>query len=159
MPLPIKALDRLIERLAATYGTDWTRKWEGLETAAIKTVWAAELDVFGTPQGLARIAWAITNLPDRCPNAIEFKRLCYQAPTAEEKQLPAPAADPERVKAELAKLGHVASNSRPRTVRGDMRDWARRLIARHDAGEKIRPVSLRFAREAMGVQATETNGA
>jgi hypothetical protein len=32
---------------------------------------------------------------------------------------------------------------------GDQKDWARRLIAKHEAGERIRPISLRFAREAL----------
>jgi hypothetical protein len=27
--------------------------------------------------------------------------------------------------------------------------WAWRIIARHDAGEKVRPICLRFAREAL----------
>lgn len=30
-----------------------------------------------------------------------------------------------------------------------MKDWARVLIARHEAGENVRPISLRFAREAL----------
>jgi hypothetical protein len=33
--------------------------------------------------------------------------------------------------------------------RGDPKAWAKRLIARHEAGERIRPISLRFAREAL----------
>lgn len=148
MPLSTKATDRLIERLAATYGADWTRKWAGLETPAIKTVWAAELEVFDSEPGLARIAWAVHNLPERCPNAIEFKRLCYQAPAADEPLLPAPAADPERMKAELAKLGGASKKPTPASP-GHMKDWARRLVARNDAGDKIRPISLKFAREAL----------
>lgn len=31
----------------------------------------------------------------------------------------------------------------------DPKAWARRIIARHEAGENIRPISLRFAREAL----------
>jgi hypothetical protein len=31
----------------------------------------------------------------------------------------------------------------------DPKAWARKLIARHEAGERIRPISLRFAREAL----------
>lgn len=148
MPLPLQAVDRLVERLHVTYGGEWVRKWEGLEPAAVKTLWAAELEPFS--DSLHRIAWALQNLPERCPNAIEFKRLCYQAPAPEEKLLPAPAANPERVKAELAKLGGL----RPQAAQGNldhMKDWARRLIARHEAGEKLRPIQLRFAREALGL--------
>ena len=33
----------------------------------------------------------------------------------------------------------------------DPKDWARRIIARHEAWEAIRPITLRFAREALKV--------
>jgi hypothetical protein len=35
----------------------------------------------------------------------------------------------------------------------DHKEWARRLIARHEGGENLKPVVLRFAREALGVKA------
>lgn len=148
MPLPINVIDRLIERLAVTYGDEWSRKWAQLDPMAVKTIWAAELESFSG--NLDRIAWALSNLPDRCPNAIEFKRLCYQAPAPEEKQLPAPQANPERMKAELAKLGGLRTQQQAGNP-GHMKDWARRFIARHEAGEKIRPLYLKWAREALGI--------
>lgn len=145
MPLSIKATDRLIERLMATYGAEWTRKWAGCKPEAVKTVWMNELEALESEAGHARIAWALSNLPDRCPNAPEFKRLCFQAPAPDEPLLPAPAADPERVRAEIAKLGGASKRPMP----ADMKDWARRLVARHEAGEKSRQISLKFAREAL----------
>jgi hypothetical protein len=57
-----------------------------------------------------------------------------------------PAANPERMRAELAKLGHVL---RPKVGHDHHKDWARRIVARHEAGEKVRPIALRFAREAL----------
>ena len=33
----------------------------------------------------------------------------------------------------------------------DQKAWARWIIARHEAGEAIRPITLRFAREALKV--------
>lgn len=151
MPLPIEAVDRLIERLHATYGVQWIREWEGLSPAAVKSLWAAELEALSSPAGMKRIAWAVANLPERVPNAITFKRLCYQAPATEDLQLPAPGASPERVAAELAKLGPIARKP-SRTAPGN-KDWAHRFIARHDAGEKIRPLYLKWAREALGIPA------
>ena len=32
------------------------------------------------------------------------------------------------------------------------KDWARSILGRYEAGENVRPVALRFAREAMGVK-------
>ena len=150
MSLPVKAIDRLFERLALTYGAAWMRQWEGLNLNDIKAMWAHELA--GYASRLDAIAWALEHLPPRCPNILEFKALCREAPRHEPLPLPEPPADPERVKAELAKLGHVPAPKRASShVTVDHKAWAKRIIARAEAGEKVRPVSLRFAREALGI--------
>jgi hypothetical protein len=132
----------LFERLAATYGAQWVRQWADVPMTDVKAAWAHELSVFTS--SLSRIAWALENLPPKCPNVIEFKALCRQAPAPSVPCLPEPKADPERVKAELAKLA-----SRSPYGKQDPKDWARRILARHEAGEKLNPTSLRFAREAL----------
>lgn len=147
MSLPLKAIDRLFERLSATYGDDWTRRWAGQEEVKVKTVWAHELAVYA--HRLEDIAWALENLPARAPNAIEFRNLCRSAPRAEAPALPEPKADPARLQAELAKLAEVRKITK---VKIDHKAWARRILAAHEAGEKIRPVSLRFAREALRIK-------
>lgn len=149
MSLPLETVDRIFRRLGATYGRQWAAMWDGLDTRDVKSMWGHELSAFAGA-GMHRIAWALENLPERAPNAIEFKRLCFQAPAGEEKQLPSPAADPARVQAELAKLGGMRP-ARNAGNPGHMKDWARSLVARHEAGEKIRPISLRFAQEALGI--------
>lgn len=148
MSLPVKAIDRLFERLALTYGAAWVRQWEGLDMNDIKAMWAHELSGFSGR--LEAIAWALENLPERCPNVIEFRNLCREAPRPQAMPLPEPPADPERVRAELAKLGHVPASQRAGvTAKVDHKAWAKRIIARHESGEKVRPISLRFAREAL----------
>lgn len=150
MSLPLKAIDRLFERLLATYGNDWTARWAGNDPALIKTAWAHELAAY--TNHLECIAWALENLPPRAPNAIEFKQLCRQAPRKDDTPaLPAPKADPARVQAEFAKL-REAFKANP-SAAYDHKQWARIIIARHEAGEKIRPLNLRFAREALGIAA------
>jgi hypothetical protein len=147
MSLPLKAVDRLFDRLIATYGRDFSSKWEGLDQAAIKTSWSHEL--YGFTSNLGSLAWALENLPERAPNVIEFRNLARRAPATPEKQLPAPKADPERVAAELAKLAPIR---RERNFSGDDgKDWARRLVARHQAGERLRPIQIRFAHEALRI--------
>lgn len=148
MSLPAKAIDRLFNRLAATYGAQWTRQWADLPISDIKTAWAHELAVFGS--SLHRIAWALENLPPKCPNVIEFKNLCRAAPAPEVPRLPEPKADPERVKAELARLGHVRRESVSST-KTDHKAWAKTIVARHEAGDNINPTTLRFAREALNM--------
>ena len=150
MSLPLKAIDRLFERLAATYGREWVSRWEGLDQNAIKAMWSHELGAYANH--LEEIAWALENLPPRAPNVIEFKQLCRSAPRREEApQLVAPAADPSKVNAELAKLRDMLK-VKP-AMNHDGKAWAKRIIARHQAGDKINSAPLQMAREALGVAA------
>lgn len=145
MSLPIKAVDRLFERMAATYGGQWSRQWADVPMSDVKAAWGHELS--GYAENLKALAWALENLPERCPNVIEFRNLCRRAPQPEAPKLPEPKADPERVQRELSKLGDVRKKVMSTTV--DHRAWANRIISRHDAGERINMTSLRFAREAL----------
>lgn len=147
MSLPTKAIDRLFERLAATYGAQWSRQWADVPMNDVKTAWAHELA--GYAGSLQSVAWALENLPERCPNVIEFRNLCRRAPQPETPRLPEPTADPERVQRELSRLGDVRKKVMSTSV--NHRSWAHRIIALNDAGERISPTSLRFAREALRI--------
>ena len=148
MSLPIKAIDRLFERLGATYGATWTRQWADIPIGDAKSAWAHELAGFNGQ--LEALAWGLENLPEKCPNVIEFRNLCRRAPAPELPRLPEPKADPERMRRELSKLGQIKQQVLSvKTL--DSKEWARRLIARHEGGENIKPVCLRFAREALGI--------
>lgn len=149
MSLPIAWIDRIFERLTLRYGRDFLGRWEGIPIADVKADWANVLGGFFT-QPLA-IAWALDNLPDsKPPTAQEFRALCRKSPPADVPQLtgPEPKADPARVAAELAKLRAADDGERP-----DCKGWARRILARHQAGERIPPLNVRMAREALGVTA------
>jgi hypothetical protein len=145
MTLPIKAIDRLFERLGATYGAAWTRQWVDIPINDVKTAWAHELQ--GYSSNLQPIAWALENLPERCPNVIEFRNLCRHAPAPEVPRLPEPKIDPERLKQELAKLSSIRASVAPGL--NDGRDWARRIIGRLEAGERINPATLKCAKDAL----------
>lgn len=147
MSLPLKAIDRLFSRLGATYGAAWDRGIGTTPIADIKAAWAHELSGFSDKMEL--LAWALENLPEKCPNVIEFRNLARRAPAPEAPKLPEPKADPERVRAELAKLSPVVSSIKAPTAAYDPKAWAKRLIARSDAGEKLNPTTLRFAKEAL----------
>lgn len=152
MSLPMKAIDRLFERMAAAYGSQWSRMWEGVPIQDVKTEWMHDLAEFATDAGMRRIAWALDNRTDRPPNAIQFRNLCRQAPSESAPALPLPPANPERMREELAKLGHLDKSKRM-TTSGSIghKEWAKRLIARHEAGEVVRPISLRFAKQALRI--------
>ncbi|MEN9885451.1 MAG: hypothetical protein RL758_29 [Pseudomonadota bacterium] len=152
MSLPAKAIDRLFERLAATYGAAWTRQWADVPINDVKSAWAHELA--GFTGRLEAIAWALENLPEKCPNVIEFKNHCRRAPMPEAPKLPEPKADPERVKAELAKLKVMVNKPQQKST-VDHKAWAKAILDRKDAGARINPTTLRFAQEALRKNRTE----
>ena len=140
MSLPSAAIDWVFDRLAATYGRDWLRKFDGIDPNAVKASWGHELDGFSND--LHAVAYALENLPEQVPNVIQFKAICRRAPTIAAPQLPSPPADPARVAAELAKLGGMRKPSPSQYVGG--RDWAHRIMQKVDAGF---PVGI-YARKA-----------
>jgi hypothetical protein len=145
MSLSNQAIDRLFTRLGATYGAQWDKSLGSAPLGDVKTLWAHELSTYAN--SLHRIAWALENLPARCPNVIEFKQLCRQAPAPEALALSEPKADPERLKRELAKLADIKKAVVADKV--DHKAWAKKIMFRYTAGERINPTSLRFAREAL----------
>lgn len=160
MSLSLKAVERIHERMALTYGAQYARMWSGLDRSGLLEMWCTELEPFASQTGFQRIAWALENLPDRCPNLIEFKSLCRMARVESEAQpLPPPVANPVRVRAELERLGYKPKDQRLQTGAIDHKAWARRLIARHDAGEILRPYTLRCAQDALRVTAAAGQGA
>lgn len=126
MPLSEKALDRMFQRLAATYGAAWSRAFGDVPISDVKTAWAHELDAFG--DHLDMLSWALENLPERAPNAIEFRNLARRAPAPEVRRLPLPDADPERMREALSGIGQP-------TERPDNLEWARKIIAAVKGGE------------------------
>ena len=146
MSLPTNVIDRLFQRLAATYGASWDRSMGSAPVGDVKTAWAHELQGFG--HRLDALAWALENLPERCPNVIEFRNLARKAPEPETPRLPEPPADPARLRAELAKLQPIIDAAR-NAVTTDRLAWARRIVCRADAGVRVAPATLKIARDAL----------
>jgi hypothetical protein len=109
-----------------------------------KSAWAYELAPF--KNHLHRVAWALENLPDRCPNVIEFKKLCRMAPEPEAIKLPEPKADPERLKVELGKLAPLREKLAAKPESIDCRQWAKDILS---APKGRTPTVLQMARNAM----------
>ncbi len=144
MSLPTPWVDKIFDKLTLIYGQSFLRRWSDIDLNAVKSDWAHELAGFA--QHPRAIAWALQNLPpERPPTVLEFRALARKTPADDKPQIEAPAADPSRIAAELAKLAPVL---RRREVKDD-KEWARRIIAREAAGDPVRPICLRFAREAL----------
>jgi hypothetical protein len=141
-----KAIDRLFQRLSATYGAAWDRSLGETPLSDIKTIWAHELSAF--EGSLHRVAWALENLPERCPNVIEFRNLCRNAPSpVVEMRLDTPKADPQRVAQELAKLSTMKNATTESAY--DPRSWAKAILRNHKGGIKQNPTALQMAKDAV----------
>lgn len=132
MSLPTKAVDRIFERMAATYGASWDRSLGQSPLTDVKGAWGHELSGFA--ERLSDIAWALDNLPERVPNVIEFRNHVRRAPASEVLRLPEPKADPARIAAELAKLAPLRVEG---TARRNDTAWAHRIVAKKKAGVPV----------------------
>lgn len=143
MSLPKAWIDEIFTRLTVRYGRTFMSRWDGVDIELVKADWAKELAGFANwPEA---IAYAFDHLDsERPPTATMFRQVATKAPRVERERLEAPKADPERVQAELAKLTHASLNGKQ-----DPKDWARRIVTRHQAGEKVNPMSLRLANQAL----------
>lgn len=145
MTMPLPWVEKIFRKLTLVYGRDFLSRWEGQEINGVIDDWALELAGFANwPEA---IGWALNNLPaDRPPTVLQFRDICRRAPGKAMLALPEPPADPERLKAELAKLASV-----PVVQRQDPKAWAQRIMARHAHGDRLSTISVRFAREAIGI--------
>jgi hypothetical protein len=154
-PLQVKPVVRkLFMLLHGSYGTLFLSKFATGEKdaagrdkgirAAMK-VWESKLSRFDDSTIEAAADRLSTQHPEFPPNLPQFESLCIalmpRKTYAEEAglpRLPAPApAAPIEVSFEL---------------RGDGKDWARRILARNEAGDRIRSYTLQCARQALGLE-------
>lgn len=144
MSLPIPWIEKIFSKLTVAYGNEFLNRWKGIDINDVKTDWSDCLT--GYQQSPQAIAFALENLPDsKAPTAQEFRALCRRAPASSAPQLPEPKADPARVAAELAKLAPV----RQAHARVDHKAWAKTILANNEAGHKLNPTTLLFAKQAM----------
>jgi len=142
MNLSMKACDHLFNRLLAEYGAQWSKQWQDVPIQDAKNAWARELGQYAGR--LEAIAYALDNLPERAPNAVQFRNLCRSAPAPAVLALPGPEANPARMREELAKLGHV-TGAKVQTTTG--MHWAEKVL-RRSMVERVSPTVLRMAKAA-----------
>ena len=152
-PLVSPAVRKLFILLHGSYGSLFISKFSTGEKdakghdkgirAAMK-VWESKLQRFPNDVLETAADRLTAEHPEFPPNLPQFEALCVAVmprPTyAEENNL---VRLPPPVVAPVELVGFEP--------RGDDKDWARRLLARHDAGEVLKPIQLRFAREALGL--------
>ena len=142
-----EVIDAIFAKLAVRYGAVWMRQWDGLDMNLVKSDWGSELSGFVT--NLEPLRHALRHLPERCPNVAQFRTLANSCPLPEFKALPAPKADERVVAEQIAKQTGLKKVLAPAA---DPKEWARRILARNEAGDKIRPYTLLSARQALGME-------
>ena len=146
MTLPAKVVDRLFERLAATYGRQWYALWADTPVNDVKSAWSHELGGFA--RNLEALAWALEHLPEAAPNVIQFRNLARQAPSPDVPRLPEPALDAERVKASLRLLQSL-TNPPLKKENFDGLKWAKRIMQRVGKGDPPCRAAVTLAKEAL----------
>ena len=86
MALPDSWVDHLFAKLAVRFGDAWTRKWEGIQMAAVRADWAAVLDGLPGPA----LQHGLNNLPREFPpTAHQFRDLCIRRADDDRATVPA----------------------------------------------------------------------
>ena len=146
MSLPIEWTEKIFKKLSLAYGRDFLGRYEGLPLADVKTDWSHELSGFEAhPEAIKH---ALQNLhPSKPPTVYEFREWCAKAPKMAALELPLPPQDPAIVAAIVSRIkgaDHVPAG---------MRDWAHRLKARHDGGDRLTRYQVDGYRQALGLGA------
>ncbi len=143
-PLPSAWVDAIFSKLAIRYGSAFTDRWRDVDVALVKADWAERLGGFRSKPEC--ISYALENLPPvKAPTVDEFRFIANGAPT-NVKQLPPPKATPEVIAKAMQALQINHDKPGPK-------DWAKRILDNHANGIPVKPICLRFAREALGVSA------
>lgn len=137
-------VEYVFQVLAATYGESWNRSLGKAPITDVMTVWGNALESASHSKAARKsIAWALQNLPDRCPNAMEFRSLCRSAPAAEAVALPPPKVNPEIAAKVLSGISRTSA-------KGDEKNWARAILRDYQAGIQRNLCSVQMARNALG---------
>lgn len=150
MSLPSPWVDKIFEKLTLVYGQQFLARWRDVDLELVKSDWARELG--GFEQKPEAIAYALQNLDaEKPPTVLVFRTMALRSPAAVLARLPEPAADPERMAAELAKFASIRTAA---TGSGyDHKAWARRLKAGHTEGGNLSPFQVQCYREALRLAA------
>ena len=127
MALPDSWVDHLFAKLAVRFGDAWTRKWEGIQMAAVRADWALQ--------------HGLNNLPREFPpTAHQFRDLCIRRADDDRATVPALPAPSSVNVGQAQRLREIVAGAF--ATPKDPRRWAHSLKARHEAGERLNPAQI-----------------
>ena len=98
--LDLSLIDVIFTKLSLAYGRDFLARWEGLEIMDVKSDWSHEL----AGMSAESVRHALRHLPaSKPPTVFEFRNLAINAPQPVYQRIDPPRANPEVVRAALAK--------------------------------------------------------
>jgi hypothetical protein len=153
MSLPDSWVERIFGRLLATYGRDFTARWEGIDGKVVKADWAYVLR--GYEREPDRLAYALDHMPAKPPNVIDFRAIADSAPTnVRAPTLPNFARPRSPRPDELAALRQLRDDARAGALlRKPSRQWAYDIVAQHERGEfRGCTGALRMAQEVVAAE-------
>lgn len=145
-PVPMKAIERLFQRLSLNYGRQFLDLWKDIPLEEIKLEWSQGLSGIDFKEIAAGLEYCLDHhkFPPTLP---EFKQLCRDSKRPEVlKALPRNYSD-EELQANHERLRSAASVLNH--SKGPGTDWAERVFARYAHGEKLHEISVTFAEEAL----------
>ncbi len=139
-PLPDNWIDALFARLTGLYGNRFSNMWANIDVKLIRQTWAQELA--GVKP--SAIKYALDHLPeDFPPTVLQFRKICIAQP----EQAPALTnSAPINPAIRMAVVAGLSSHAA-----GGPRDWAHRLKARDEAGDRLNGNQVRCYKNALGL--------
>lgn len=149
--LPIEWAERLFSRFQAIYGNKTATMWGRADPREVQSTWAEELGRYGAEDlrmALAACRFAYKEYP---PTLFQFADLCLDAKRRREASVPKIELKPDPDgRAKIAAAVHeLAQNMR--NGKRDPKDWARRILQKHESGIHVHQIALEGAREALGL--------
>jgi hypothetical protein len=149
--LPELVVERIFATMRGTYGVSFDRQWEpppdrspAQHLAELRRFWAQELAAWA--DDVDAISWALSHLPPKPPNLLEFRALCARRPEPIRAAEPAQPVSPARMRRVLEKLRTLGAEKASK----DPRAWARRLQAHELRGSEMSRLQRKLWREALG---------
>jgi hypothetical protein len=125
--------------------------WKDSDPDQVRELWAADLAPYDPADIKAALAAMGHAHPDFPPTLYEFRNLCREAMRARTQTVPKlPSIRYRSVAPEVLAAIHELTRD-PVKRKRDPRDWARRILQREAAGERMPVYALTCAREALGL--------
>lgn len=143
-------VERIFSRLAASFGAAFGRQWDGTNLSEVKATWAEKLGGFTAPQiSEALKACEEVKSDGRAypPNLPEFIEFCRNAArrSGTVALLTPPTLSKEEAEARIREVSQKVGQLPERNPRA----WAHELRARYLAGDRLLPVQIGSASEAL----------